>query len=191
MAAGITRLRTKADRLAAADGDTLRQMVLDFAASRRISDRTVGEIVTAIDRETASQAGWTFLMLSPEANAAVVRWLAEHSKRPQMAMQLWATLFTVLRRDTCEIVQTRSQLAETLGVAPKHVSEVMTELASIGAVSRKGRGGAGVRYFLNPTIGTKLTGAERTRVQANAEPLVFAAPPKKTKAKLSVVPAAG
>jgi len=190
MAGRIVRLRTRADRMREDDGETLRQMVLDFAAGRRISQQAVGEIVSAIDRETAATAGWTFVMVSPQANAAVVRWLAEHSRRPQTAMLLWATVFTALRHDTCEITQTRAALAETLGVAPRHISEIMSELESIGAISRKGRGGAGVRYFLNPMVGSRLTGAERTRAQEMARPLELAPPPpKKTKPKLAVVPA--
>ena len=33
-----------------------------------------------------------FIMLQPAQNAAVVRWIAKHSKRPMNASQLWAEL---------------------------------------------------------------------------------------------------
>ena len=62
---------------------------------------------------------WTFVMLSPSQNSAVVRWLNENSKRPQAATLLWARLFEVIRNDTGEIMQTRDELAQWLGVLPR------------------------------------------------------------------------
>ncbi len=100
---------------------------------------------------------WTFVMLSPSQNSAVVRWLNENSKRPQAATLLWARLFEVIRNDTGEIMQTRDELAQWLGVEPKNLSSMMTELASINAVRREKRGRE-VRYFMNSTIATHLPG---------------------------------
>src|SRR3954465_243720 len=107
MAAGITRLRTKADRLRSDTAAELRQMILEYPT---LPERARGEIIAAIDRETASENGWTFVMLGPEQNAAVVRWLRQHSRYPTLAPALWAELFTELRRDTGEILLTRDQL---------------------------------------------------------------------------------
>ena len=59
---------------------------------------------------------WMFAMISPTQNAAVVRWLGEHSKRPQAAVRLWAELLTALRPDTGEILLTRDQIAALLGI---------------------------------------------------------------------------
>jgi len=171
MAAGIVNLRTKADRLKADQAERLRQLVLDFPD---LPARAAGEIVAAIDRQTSSRNGWTFVMLSPEQNAAVVQWLATTSARPLVAVRLWAVLFSNLRTDTGEIVQTRDELAELVAVDPKHVSEVMGELASIGAITRRrekvaGMRGPGlVRYFMNPRVATNLTGAARDQAQATA-----------------------
>jgi hypothetical protein len=100
---------------------------------------------------------WTFVMLSPSQNSAVVRWLNENSKRPQAATLLWARLFEVIRNDTGEIMQTRDELAQWLGVLPRDLSSMMTELASINAVRREKRGRE-VRYFMNSTIATHLPG---------------------------------
>ena len=100
---------------------------------------------------------WTFVMLSPSQNSAVVRWLNENSKRPQAATLLWARLFEVIRNDTGEIMQTRDELAQWLGVEPQNLSRLMTELASINAVRREKRGRE-VRYFMNSTIATHLPG---------------------------------
>lgn len=100
---------------------------------------------------------WTFVMLSPSQNSAVVRWLSENSKRPQAATLLWARLFEVIRNDTGEIMQTRDELAQWLGVEPQNLSRIMSELASINAVRREKRGRE-VRYFMNSTIATHLPG---------------------------------
>ncbi len=100
---------------------------------------------------------WTFIMLSPSQNSAVVRWLSENSDRPIAALRLWARLFEVIRNDTGEIMQTREELAQWLGVLPRDLSSMMTELASINAVRREKRGRE-VRYFMNSTIATHLPG---------------------------------
>ena len=115
MAAQIARLRTKADRLRSDTAAQLRQLVLEYPG---LPERARGEIIGTIDRQTASEAGWTFVMLSPEQNAAVMRWLREHSQRPVLALALWGELFTALRRDTGEVVLTRDELAERIGSDP-------------------------------------------------------------------------
>ena len=48
----------------------------------------------------AAKTEWTFAMISPQQNAAVVSWLEANSKRPMKAMRLWAHLFEVMRSDT-------------------------------------------------------------------------------------------
>ena len=93
MAATLRRLRTKADRLRAEQAAELRQLVLDYPA---LPEQARRQIVVAIDRQTAAENGWTFVMLSPSQNRAVQRWLVENSKRPQKATLLWAELFTAL-----------------------------------------------------------------------------------------------
>lgn len=171
MAAQLIKLRTKADRLKADQASGLRQLVLDFPD---LPERAVNELIAAIDRQTVSKSGWTFVMLSPEQNAAVVQWLADNSARPIVAMRLWAQLFSNLRTDTGEIVQTRDELAEALGAKPTEISQIMGELATIGAISRRrervaGMRGPGlVRYFMNPRVATNLTGASRDKAQSEA-----------------------
>ena len=85
----------------------------------------------------AAKTEWTFAMISPQQNAAVVSWLEANSKRPMKAMRLWAHLFEVMRSDTGEILRSREELAEKIGMTPRHLSETMTELASINAILRK------------------------------------------------------
>src|SRR5919206_4844379 len=162
MAARIARLRTKADRLRADTAAQLRQLVLDYPG---LPERARGEIIGTIDRQTASEAGWTFVMLSPEQNAAVARWLGKNSSRPKVALVLWQELFTALRRDTGEVMLTRDELAERVGTHPSRVSTVMHELAGIGAIIVHRERVAGMRgpgravYLMNPNVGTHLSGA--------------------------------
>jgi hypothetical protein len=118
--------------------------------------------------------GWTFVMLSPSQNGAVVRWLFENSTRPHMAVLLWTRLFEVLRHDTGEVLASRSDLAGHLGVSLPHVSTIMGELASINAI-RKERQGRGVRYFMNSSVATSLPGAAARQAARSADgPLLVA-----------------
>ncbi len=179
MAARIARLRTKADRLRSDTAAQLRRLVLEYPG---LPEQARGEIVATIDRETASETGWTFVMLSPEQNAAVMRWLRQHSERPVVALALWGELFTALRRDTGEVMLTRDELAERVGTRPDHVSRVMHELASIGAIIIHRERVAGMRgpgravYLMNPAVATNLAGTARDRAQAEAPKLRLVEP---------------
>ena len=64
----------------------------------------------------------------------------------------------------------RHDLARMVGCQPRDVSEIMGELEAVGAVYRR-KEGRGVRYFVNPLLGTHLAGAVRDRAQAEAPPL--------------------
>lgn len=110
---------------------------------------------------------WIFAMISPTQNFAVLEWLRQHSNRPQVAVSLWGLLLTALRPDTGEILLTRGQIAERVGIAPKHVSECITELSSINAVRRE-KQGRRVRYFLNPNIATHIPGPEARKAARDA-----------------------
>lgn len=175
MAATVVRLRTKRDQLQADQAERLRQLVMTFPG---LPERAAGEIIATIDRQTAAENGWTFVMMSPADNARVVSWLAENSKRPQVAMRLWAMLFLHLRRDTGEIMQSREDLALAVKAKSDDVSEIMGELERYGAISRRrikipGMRGPGiVRYIMSPKIGTHLTGKAREKAQAEAPPLL-------------------
>src|SRR3954451_24682819 len=174
MPARIVRLRTRRDRIEVAESAELRRMIAERPG---LPERARGEIIAAIDRETASTNRWTFVMLSPTQNRAVVRWLLEHSSRPQKAIDLWSLLFEHLRFDTGEIMLTREEIAEQIGEAPGDVSRIMGELEQIGAISRRRekvagmRGPGVVRYFMNPNVATHLGGKARDHAQAKTPPL--------------------
>ena len=167
MAATIHRFRSRRDKLRVADAVRLRQMVLDFGDDLDLAEGAIGRVVAAVDGQTASENGWTFVMIGPRENQAVVDWLRENSRRPQAAMAVWAMLFTSMRTDTGDILWSRAEIAEHVGIASDNVSRIMTELVGIGAVSRR-RVGRSVRYRMNPVIGTKLGGQVRDKAQAAA-----------------------
>ena len=54
---------------------------------------------------------WTFIMISPEQNRAVVDWLEENSKRPLKALRLWALLFENVQKETGQIMLSRREIA--------------------------------------------------------------------------------
>lgn len=134
MAAKIVSLRSKAERLKSYQAQMLRDALLPLETE---CPEQVRELIGHIDRQTASRNKWTFVMLSPSQNAAVVRYLTEHSKRPLVAVRLWALCFEHLRTDTGEILLTREEMGEMLSIKADHITEIMTELSEMGAITRK------------------------------------------------------
>lgn len=167
MAAEIRRFASKAELLKRDKAALLRQLALDFEPE---APRAVSQIVAAIDRNTAAERGWSFVMLSPMQNAAVVQWIDANAKRPRVSMRLWAEFFCHLRRDTGEIVMTRAEMMEACGAASSHVSEALSELHRIGALIRH-QEGREVRWFMNSQVATCLTGAAREEAQRSDPPL--------------------
>jgi hypothetical protein len=165
-AATVHRLQPKGAKLEAERAGYLRQLVL----SLDLPDGPVRQIVAAIDRQTAAENGWTFVMISPVAYAAVVRHLLEHSKRPKVAVNVWTTCFTHLRHDTGEVVASQAELADELGVQRQHVNAALSELVELNALV-KWRVGREVRYGINPNVGTSLSGKHREIAQKQAGPL--------------------
>ena len=169
MAATITRLETRPDRLRADQADQLRLALAPFEADMPDAVRSIR---AHIDRASRTRSKWTFLMLSPDQNNAVVNWLAAHSSRPVVAMRLWAACFTSLDYDSGQIMLTRSELAARVGESADNISRIMTELEKFGAISRRRDAGNGqVRYYMNPRVATHLAGKERDDAQAAAPQL--------------------
>lgn len=108
-----------------------------------------------------------FIMMTPSQNAAVNRYLREHSTRPIAAMSVWSELFTAVHSGTGEVLLSRADLAKRVGIDPKNVSSIMTELAAINAIVRK-KEGRRVRYFMNPTVATHIATPEQRKEARNA-----------------------
>lgn len=176
MPASLHRLQTKRARLDAAEADQLRQHILDFDAFSLPADAATA-IVLAIDRATAAHHGWTFVMLSPAQNLAVLRWLTSHSKRPSVGVIAWGEILNALRNDTGEVMLTREELAARCEVSPNAITDALAELEGIGAITRTRRAVAGMRgrgrvvIHVNPMVATKLAGAARDRAQAEQKPV--------------------
>ncbi len=148
------------------------QQLVDLARRAGITGETLEQIARAAGAMKAGRNDWMFAMISTDQNAAVVDWLLDNSKRPQVAVKLWAHLFRAIRTDTGEILLSRSELADRVGLLPRDLSSIMTELASINAVLRE-RSGRGVRYFMNPHIATHVPGdAARAAAREKAGPIL-------------------
>lgn len=177
MPAAIHRLVSRPDRLRRDEAALLRQALLPFVDGGDSSSQLVeaGRTLLAhVDRLSCSSNRWTFVMLSPDQNAAVVDLIMAGSARPRIAVRLWALLFRHLRTDTGEVMLSRDDLASALGVSSNDISRCMSELVEFGAVSRERvriaglRGPGAIRYFMNPRVATHLGGASREAAQASA-----------------------
>jgi hypothetical protein len=164
--ATLHRMHPRTDTLKAERAEHLKQLVLSFD----LPDEPVRQIVAALDRQTAIETNWVFVMISPAANAAVVRHLLEHAKRPKVSVGVWSLCFTRLRHDTGEIVASQAELAAELGVTRQEVSAALSELVRINALT-KWRVGRETRFGINPNVGTSLAGQQRVLAQQKAGPL--------------------
>jgi hypothetical protein len=163
----VTRLRTRRDVEKQAALEVVRDMLGGVAGTE--------DVVAFVERKLAAARGWGFVMVEPRLYADVMAHLAEHSSRPQKAMVLFTRLFQFLPPDGNEVMADRDELARVTGCFPTHVSKIMGELEAVGAVYRR-REGRGVRYFVNPVLGTHLAGAARDKAQAEAPPLRLVEP---------------
>jgi len=170
----VVRLRTRRDAKERLGLEAVRGVLQDMLGAGA-PPTVLGRLVEVVDRELAATRGWRFVMVEPRLYAEVVAHLAEHSRRKITALKLWARLFEVLPPDSNEVLVTRAELARLVGCEPRTVSEVMRELEAVGAVYRR-REGRGVRYFVNPVLGTHLAGVARDRAQAEAPPLRLVEP---------------
>ena len=163
---GVRSLRERRARQKAAEATEFAKL-----ARKLGMDSAVAENLAAAYLADTRNA-WTFVMLSPAQNEAVSEWLWAQSKRPQAAVRLWTHLFTCMRMDTGEILKSRQELAEKIGISPQNLSRIMTELASINAVRREKRERE-VRYFMNSTIATHLPSPEaRAKAREGDGPLL-------------------
>lgn len=105
-------------------------------------------------------------MIRPAQNRAVVDWLEANSKRPMKAMRVWALLFDHLMPHTGQIMLTREEIAENIGIAADDVSKIMNELVKFGAIFSERekveglRGPGLVRYYMNrhvAEVGSRAT----------------------------------
>src|SRR5829696_8157605 len=167
LVAGVThmpvmRLRTRRDAGDRATLEAVRGMLEGVAGGE--------DVVAFVERKMSAARGWGFVMVDPLAYAEVNAHLRRHSRRPLVAMELFSRLFSYLPPDGNEVMADRAELARIVGCTPNHVTDIMRELEAVGAVYRR-REGRGVRFFVNPLLGTHLAGAARDKAQAEAPTL--------------------
>ena len=151
--------------------DEARQIVQQ-ARRLGLDPETLAKIDIAAKAHARSSETWIFAMISTVQQAAVLDWLEAHSKRPLKAMKLWGHLLANIHQDTGEIIATRQDLADRVGMDARDLSKIMTELASINAIRRE-KTGRNVSYFLNPHIATHIpTAAARAKAREEAGPLL-------------------
>ena len=182
MAAKLTTLTTKPERLRRDQADRLKGAFQEIDAQIPLPLGLMREMFSVVAKHTASNATWSFVMVSPNQNAAVIDYLAENSSRPIVAIRLWAMCFKHLRDDTGEILLRRDEFADQLGQTSDNISRIMTELETCGAIIKlrhkmAGMKGPGVvRYFMNPRVATHLAGDARDQTQAAAPPVLTVVP---------------
>lgn len=165
--AAIRRLRTQVERARADQIADLRQALLPFGDGR--TGELARRLLWEVDRPSHTNE-WSFVMLSPSQNAAVVDWLSRHSSRPLVAVRVWAQMIAHLDRESGEVMLSRGEIADLVGERSNNLSAVVTELIGIGAVSRR-KDGARVRYYVSPLIATHLPLVGRQRAQEAAPAL--------------------
>jgi hypothetical protein len=163
----IARFTSRAESLKLEQALELRQLVIPWEDQ---APGAVRQLLSVVDRHTAAAKGWSFIMLGPDQNRLVVRWINQHAKRPRVSGELWAEFFCHMRMDTGEIVMTRKEMAAAASTTPQSVSSALSELVTIGALIRH-QEGREVRWFMNPRVGTNLTQLAREKAQAAAPEL--------------------
>jgi len=164
----VTRLRTQKDRLQEDQANLLKQAILPFAETSPAMRDAVGRLYVQIKNLTTPDPGTTepFVMIRPAQNAAVVDWLEANSKRPMKAMRVWALLFDHLMPHTGQIMLTRGEISEAIGIRADDVSQIMNELVKFGAIFSERerveglRGPGLVRYYMNrhvAEVGSRAT----------------------------------
>ena len=87
-------------------------------------------------------------MIDLQKTQVLVRWLRKGSKRPFAAINTWMAVINNLDIGTGNIFLSRDEIAEEVGITPREVSEIMTEMEDYGAISKR-REGRRVHYRLN------------------------------------------
>ena len=172
--ANVVDLKTRPQRFKEGQAKALKDVLLPFLDDQSYPQDHVQGLLYEIDRKTRPNApAETFIMLKAAQNAAVVQWLGTNSRRPAKAMMVWGTLFEHLYPHTGQIMLTREEIAEKVGIRPTEVSAIMGELAKCHAIFTERRRVEGVRgpgqvtYFMNKHVaeyGSRASEEELSRI---------------------------
>ena len=166
----VVGMKTRPQRLKEGQARTLKALLLPFLDDPDYEQEPIHRLLQEIERKTRPDGPTeTFAMIKPAQNAAVVDWLEANSTRPMKAMRLWALTFEHLYPHTGQIMLTRDQIAEKIGIRPTEVSEIMGELVRFCAIFTERHRLEGVRgpgkvvYFMNKhvaEVGSRATEEE-------------------------------
>jgi len=173
--AEVTKFIPKAQRLKKEQAETARQAVLDLG----LPEKATEDVLIVIQRHETGGIldNWNFNMISP-AQCLLVWNAIEEVDEPRTTRRVFDYVLTHIEINTGIVTLTRDELAEAIGVAPKHISSAMKRLEELGAITRERvkvpgmRGPGKARYRLNPHVGWngKL---ERRQKIAEQIPLPF------------------
>jgi len=169
MSAHIKRLQPKNQQTKQQDLFELQSVLERFP---ELQEKDISALVWKIKRKNKlnDPNTWTFIMISPEQNLAVVNWLTSKSKRPLNAVKLWALLFDNVHKETGQIMLSRLEMADKINVHPNNISAIMSELESINAILKK-KDGRGVVYYMNPNVANHYPQEIREKAQKNSPQL--------------------
>lgn len=150
-----TRFIRKADRIAKAKADALRQAVFDFG----LPEQAETDILVTVARyeNGGILPAWKFNMISPEQCLAVWEGIRKMD-RPELTRRVFDYALTHIEPNSGAITLTREELAERCETEPRNISTIMTQLEAHKIIFRHRlkvagmRGRGPVRYFLNPNI---------------------------------------
>lgn len=172
MAARIISITGRSSRLRRDRTFRLRHGVEEL---RNEAPELAEQLLHIIDRHTASEDAWRFVLFGPRENRYVVRRIDAEAKRPRVSQLLWAEIFCNFHPMTGQVLLTREELAKSVGCTPQHVSSALGELLRFGALIRR-QEGRDVTWFVNANIATSLTGAARDEAQKAAPQIPFEGP---------------
>ena len=125
MSARVVRFASKGELLKRSQASDMRQIVLQLEPQ---APSLVGQMLALIDRNTAAERAWSFVMLSPSQNRLVVRWIRANSTRQGVAIDLWAECFCHMRMDTgafeTRFGATMPAIAEQIKITAQEYSHV-------------------------------------------------------------------
>jgi len=169
MSAHIKRLQSKEQQQAQTKIEQLQLILSQFP---ELNEQKVSSLLWEAKRKNNLQEPnkWTFIMISPEQNLAVVQWLNRNSKRRIEAVELWALLFDYVHRETGQIMLTRLEISKKLSIRHNNVTAIMSELESIDAIIKR-KDGRNVIYYMNPNIANHYPQEVREKAQKIAPKL--------------------
>lgn len=170
--ADVEKFIPKGERISKQKHDEARQTVLDL----RLPQKATEDIMITLQRhETGGVlADWNFNMISP-AQCLVVWNAIKKVEKPIETRDVFDYVLTHIETNSGLVTLTREEIAEKVGIAPKHVSSAMGRLEKLGVIFRErakvaGMRGRGIaRYRLNPHVAWngKLENREKQARETN------------------------